>query len=135
MAVIYLAHHGIEGQKWGVRRFQNPDGTLTEDGKKRYSRKTDRAVNKYYKKMQKQIDANSRSLKYIKKALKDPDPDLLEDDPETKKAYKSEAKTSQEAIKHWVEYQEKVMNSISAKEASEYYKEAIRTAKLYYPFA
>ncbi len=24
-----LYHHGIKGQKWGVRRFQNPDGTLT----------------------------------------------------------------------------------------------------------
>lgn len=33
----YLAHHGILGQKWGVRRFQNPDGTLTEEGKKRYN--------------------------------------------------------------------------------------------------
>ena len=30
-----LMHHGIKGQKWGVRRFQNPDGTLTELGKKR----------------------------------------------------------------------------------------------------
>ena len=33
----YLAHHGIKGQKWGVRRFQNPDGTRTEAGKKRYN--------------------------------------------------------------------------------------------------
>lgn len=27
-----LYHHGIKGQKWGVRRFQNKDGSLTEEG-------------------------------------------------------------------------------------------------------
>lgn len=31
-----LTHHGIRGQKWGVRRFQNKDGSLTNAGKKRY---------------------------------------------------------------------------------------------------
>lgn len=31
-----LMHHGILGQKWGVRRYQNPDGSLTEEGKQRY---------------------------------------------------------------------------------------------------
>ncbi len=31
-----LAHHGIKGMRWGVRRYQNPDGSLTADGRKRY---------------------------------------------------------------------------------------------------
>lgn len=33
---FYLSHHGILGQKWGVRRFQNEDGSLKSAGKKRY---------------------------------------------------------------------------------------------------
>lgn len=32
----YLAHHGVKGQKWGVRRYQNPDGSLTDEGRRRY---------------------------------------------------------------------------------------------------
>ena len=32
----WLMHFGILGQRWGVRRFQNEDGTLTEEGKERY---------------------------------------------------------------------------------------------------
>lgn len=31
----YLAHHGIKGQKWGIRRYQNADGSLTAEGRKR----------------------------------------------------------------------------------------------------
>jgi hypothetical protein len=38
-AVVYsdsLSHHGIKGQKWGQRRFQNEDGSLTDAGRSRY---------------------------------------------------------------------------------------------------
>ncbi len=31
-----LYHHGIKGQKWGIRKYQNEDGSLTEEGKARY---------------------------------------------------------------------------------------------------
>lgn len=33
-----LYHHGIKGQRWGIRRYQRPDGSLTSEGKKRASK-------------------------------------------------------------------------------------------------
>lgn len=36
MENIELQHHGVTGQKWGIRRFQNKDGSLTAEGKRRY---------------------------------------------------------------------------------------------------
>lgn len=55
-----LAHHGIKGQKWGVRRYQNADGSYTQAGKNRYftddgslSKKGERAYRKDLKKLNK----------------------------------------------------------------------------------
>lgn len=68
---LYLAHHGIKGMKWGIRRFRNEDGTLTEAGKKRYnedgSRKThrDKLVSKYYNKGLSQSEAEAAAEKRI----------------------------------------------------------------------
>lgn len=41
-----LYHFGIKGMKWGVRRYQNSDGTLTAKGKKRYSEEYKKLVTK-----------------------------------------------------------------------------------------
>lgn len=38
MDVNVLAHYGVRGMKWGVRRYQNKDGTLTAKGQERYDR-------------------------------------------------------------------------------------------------
>ena len=40
-----LYHHGILGMKWGIRRYQNKDGTLTEAGKKHYTKLRDQFAN------------------------------------------------------------------------------------------
>lgn len=45
-----LFHYGIKGQKWGVRRFQNPDGSLTAAGQQRYGVQGERAAEKALRK-------------------------------------------------------------------------------------
>lgn len=54
--IIY--HHGIKGMKWGVRRYQNEDGSLTPAGKKRYAEDADSEV----KESRKQDVKNRRTL-------------------------------------------------------------------------
>lgn len=43
-----LMHYGIKGQSWGVRRYQNLDGTLTDEGKKRYKKDLGSFINEHY---------------------------------------------------------------------------------------
>lgn len=69
--IIYrseLYHHGIKGQKWGVRRFQNENGSLTPAGKERYlegvSGKKDPKYLKYYTKE----DNKKFNAQYVKGA-------------------------------------------------------------------
>lgn len=58
-----LEHHGIKGQKWGVRRFQNKDGTRTDAGKKREWNNSDEQVHEDYNKAH-----NSKSVKNMSDA-------------------------------------------------------------------
>lgn len=75
----YLEHHGIKGQKWGIRRYQNADGSLTEEGRRRYDikeakikAKADRAVARAQVKSAK-LNAKTEKIaaKNLKKASKE----------------------------------------------------------------
>lgn len=71
-----LYHHGVKGMKWGVRRYQNADGTLTNAGKTRYARdarekefnKYDSTSGKYYKESKKngRTDLEADPHRYVK---------------------------------------------------------------------
>lgn len=50
MEMDYMTHHGILGQKWGVRRFQNKDGTYTNEGRQRYKKSTEQLNSETQKK-------------------------------------------------------------------------------------
>lgn len=68
-----LTHHGILGQKWGVRRYQNQDGSLTAAGKKRLEQKDAKWARKNYDKI------TSKARRDVSKELDRYTTDLLSD--------------------------------------------------------
>ena len=58
-----LYHHGVKGMKWGRRRYENYDGTLTPEGKMRYN-DSDTAVTKQVKKDYNDLSDRDFSRKY-----------------------------------------------------------------------
>lgn len=67
-----LYHHGILGQKWGIRRFRNKDGSLTNAGKKRYNSTPHRSfASVLFTKESKKTDEASENYKKLEKEVKE----------------------------------------------------------------
>ena len=56
----YLMHHGVEGQRWGQRRWQNEDGSLTPAGREHYGYKGNR-YDRYENKVRSQIEGKAEA--------------------------------------------------------------------------
>ena len=83
-----LSHYGILGQKWGVRRFQNSDGSLTSEGRERYGVKARETAKKAAKSagdtLRKAANTTSKAAKKagkaVAKAYKRRHPSLMSDE-------------------------------------------------------
>ena len=68
---LELYHHGVKGQRWGVRRYQNKDGSLTSYGKKRYAKEL--AKLEAEKKRVRQQEQTAKKMKKLDDMRKDID--------------------------------------------------------------
>lgn len=144
----YLMHFGILGMKWGVRRYQNPDGTLTAEGKARYG--TQENFEKYQNTIKKGASvgtavagplggmiggaiATNKANKQLKEDLKKKDKNEIEGqskklDPEAEKRKQQYIKKQNKQIAEAKKIDlEKVRNSFKTDEMKDKWQRAVET--------
>lgn len=96
-----LWHHGIMGMKWGIRRYQNSDGSLTTAGKIRYGNKNrlEASVNKKAAKLQRKYnDLTGKSIRQNNVAKDKTDEEARKKDSKSKSISEMSSEELQAAI-------------------------------------
>jgi len=100
-----LQHHGIRGQKWGVRRFQNADGTLTPAGKRHYQKADDRWVRR-------------NATKIHDKAFKQSQREMRKETKQLDRKYAIKSENERKGRRYMNEYNQKLAEIMNTKVAN-----------------
>lgn len=123
----YLIHYGIQGQRWGIRNFQNEDGSLTPEGRERYRKtkdKLDKSIFKSAKTFNKSATKKYKKARInetytLKEYSKDLDSNNIVPGSKIDKAKRKEALKT-ERYKKNVEYSNKLDILLNNPESEEY---------------
>ena len=105
-----LYHHGIKGQKWGIRRYQNEDGTLTAEGRQRYGTVEnmrnqiglEEAQARYNKSQTKTTSQIWNPVNWISKKGRQKIKDASKEEVENRKKYEEAKKKADKSEKEWM---------------------------------
>lgn len=118
----YLAHYGTKGQKWGVRRFQYEDGSLTPAGRERYgmgergNKMSDKGRKRYAKDIQKALNKTDDERAYYQRSA---NKKLFNDD-FRKKENLSNAKKDESEIRALIKMAKSAKLSVDSKDVNKF---------------
>lgn len=134
-----LYHYGIKGMKWGVRRYQNPDGSLTNTGKRRYSstgiraamaKRSNKEVDKGFDKWKENAKLRDEAIALGKKAGDAKRTyESNKSDKSAKDAYKQANKEYKKALSKNTTYRKGVVRQEIGRDASRKYLSEARRIK------
>lgn len=135
-----LYHHGILGQKWGIRRFQNSDGSLTSAGKSRYkstgiraaiARRQNEKIDKSFKTWKQESAKRADAIEIGKRYNKARIDFEANKSKETKAEYKSLKKEYNSALRGNTTYRKgQIRNEVGSDLSRKYLSEAKKVDKL-----